>query len=26
LGIIFTLGGVVLFAYFVKQAGVSQIA
>src|SRR5437016_8122307 len=24
-GIIFTLGGVVLFAYFVKQAGVSQI-
>src|SRR5438045_1896359 len=26
IGIIFTLGGVVLFAYFVKQAGVSQIA
>ena len=26
LAIIFTLGGVVLFAYFVKQAGVSQIA
>ena len=25
IGIIFTLGGVVLFAYFVKQAGVSQI-
>ncbi|HBB94793.1 MAG TPA: hypothetical protein DC054_05330 [Blastocatellia bacterium] len=25
-GIIFTLGGVVLFAYFVRQAGVSQIA
>ena len=25
-GIIFTLGGVVLFAYFVKQAGLSQIA
>src|SRR5882724_9557531 len=24
-GIIFTLGGVVLFAYFVRQAGVSQI-
>ena len=26
LGIIFTLGGVVLFAYFVRQAGISQIA
>ena len=25
-GIIFTLGGIVLFAYFVKQAGISQIA
>lgn len=26
LGILFTLGGVVLFAYFVRQAGIGQIA